>query len=524
LMSAPPPPMPQARMAQSPQGLAGGAVAQSFPQPSPGDVDREKYEDVEINRVKLVADEPVSTFSIDVDTAAYANVRRFLNQGVAPPRDAVRIEELINYFDYDYAPPGSKTAPFSTTVQLAPSPWGPGRQLMHIGIQGYDIVRADRPPLNLTLLIDVSGSMAPDNRLPLAVRSLKLLVNELDADDRVSIAVYAGAAGAVLEPTSGADKAKLLNALDNLQAGGSTAGGEGLRLAYSLARQGFDKDKVNRVMILSDGDFNVGISDPERLEDFVARERESGVYLSVLGFGEGNYNDALMQKLAQSGNGVAAYIDTLNEARKVLNDDLSGSMFTIANDVKIQVEFNPARVSEYRLIGYETRMLNREDFNNDKVDAGDIGAGAAVTAIYELTPVGSAARLVDASRYAAAAKIAPGGQSDEFAFLKLRYKIPGEDKSRLVDRPITGADFVSDLSRAKEATRFATAVAGYGSLLRGDPYLDKSFTWDSVIDLANDARGKDEFGYRAEFVQLARLARTAASQAALKPSGAAGGQ
>ena len=516
---APPPPpvmMPSAKMAQ---GYVGGTYAQVMPQPMPGDVNRDKYQDVEINGVKLVAQEPVSTFSIDVDTASYSNVRRMLNAGHLPPKDAVRIEELINYFDYGYDLPKSKNVPFETTVKVVPSPWAEGRQLMHVAVQGYDINRDARPPLNLTLLIDVSGSMGAQNKLPLAIQSLKLLINEMTAKDTISIAVYAGAAGTVLEPTSGADKAKILAALDKLSAGGSTAGGEGLRLAYNLAKQNFSKNSVNRVMLLSDGDFNVGINDPEALEDFVSRERESGVYLSILGFGGGNYNDLLMQKLAQSGNGMAAYIDTLNEGRKVLNDDLSGSMFSIADDVKIQVEFNPAKVAEYRLIGYETRILNREDFNNDKVDAGEIGAGSSVTAIYEITPVGSKATLIDPSRYQQKPQPVAAGNSNEFAFLKLRYKMPGESTSKLVDRPITTADQVSDISKAPESTRFATAVAAYGSMLRGDPYLDKSFNWDRVIDLANGAKGKDEFGYRAEFVSLARLAKTAATQEALKSPG-----
>ncbi len=503
-------------------GFDGGSIAQSYPQPRPGDVDRERYEHKDINRVKLVAEEPVSTFSIDVDTAGYANVRRFLNNGVLPPKDAVRIEELVNYFDYDYALPDSKAVPFSTSVQLAPSPWGHGRELMRIGVQGYDIPRDRRPPLNLTLLLDTSGSMNPEDRLPLAIKSLKLLIDQLGKDDHVAIVAYAGSAGEVLEPTSGADKAKLIAALDRLHAGGSTAGGEGLRLAYDLAKQNYDKKGVNRVMLMTDGDFNVGINDPERLKDFITRERETGIYLSVIGFGHENYNDALMQKLAQNGNGIAAYVDTLNEGRKVFADDFSGSMFTIANDVKIQVEFNPAKVAEYRLIGYETRILNREDFNNDKVDAGDIGAGASVTAIYELTPVGSNAKLVDASRYAAAQKVSANPKATEFGYLKMRYKLPGQDTSKLIERPIGASDEVADISKAGESTRFATAVAGYGELLRGDPYLDKSFTWDSVIDLANSAKGKDEFGYRAEFVQLARLAKTAASQATLKRPGGLG--
>ncbi|HEX5007835.1 MAG TPA: VWA domain-containing protein [Hyphomonadaceae bacterium] len=522
---APPPPPYPAMAAPKMEAARGGAYynyAQSAPQPLPGTVNRENYQDVEINGVKLVAQEPVSTFSIDVDTASYANVRRMLNNGHLPPKDAVRIEELINYFDYDYALPKSKDTPFETTVTVVPSPWSKGRQLMHIGVQGYDINRDSRPPLNLTLLIDVSGSMSSQDKLPLAIKSLKMLTDQLGEKDRISIAVYAGAAGTVLEPTSGADKAKINAALDKLSAGGSTAGGEGLRLAYGLAEQNFDKKSVNRVMLLTDGDFNVGINNPQQLEDFVSRKRETGVYLSVLGFGTGNYNDLLMQKLAQSGNGMAAYVDNLNEARKILNDDLSGSMFSIANDVKIQVEFNPAKVAEYRLIGYETRMLNREDFNNDKVDAGEIGAGTSVTAIYELTPVGSNARLIDPTRYQQTPQPVSAENNAEYAFLKLRYKIPGSDKSKLVDRPITYQDVVSDISRAPEATRFATAVAGYGSMLRGDPYLDKDFTWDSVIDLANGSKGNDVFGYRSEFIQLARLAKTAATQAPLNRPGTGG--
>jgi Ca-activated chloride channel family protein len=492
-------------------------------QPVPGEINRDNYQDVEINGVKVVAKEPVSTFSIDVDTASYTNVRRMLNAGHLPPKDAVRIEEMINYFDYEYALPKSKETPFETTVKVVPSPWSEGRQLMHVAVEGYDIQKDVRPSLNLTLLVDVSGSMSGPDRLPLAIKSLKMLIDELGEKDKVSIVVYAGAAGAVLEPTSGADKGRILAALERLSAGGSTAGGEGLRLAYSLAKQNFNKEGVNRVILLSDGDFNVGISNPEQLEDFVSRERESGVYLSVLGFGGGNYNDALMQKLAQSGNGMAAYIDNLNEGRKVLNDDLSGSMFAIANDVKIQVEFNPAKVAEYRLIGYESRILNQEDFNNDKVDAGEIGAGTSVTAIYEITPVGSKATLVDPSRYQPAPSPVAGATS-ELAFLKVRYKLPGEETSRLITRPVTGADQVSDIAKAPESTRFATAVAGYGSMLRGDPYLAKTFTWDSVIALANGAKGEDAFGYRAEFIQLARAAKSAASQETLRPANGSVGQ
>ena len=502
--------------------MAPPPVAQSSPQPIPGDVDTERYEDVEVNPVKLVTEEPVSTFSIDVDTASYGVVRSYLNDGILPPKDAVRIEELINYFDYTYPVPEGPENPFSMNVNIAPSPWAEGRELMQIGIQGYDIEAEERPPLNLTLLIDVSGSMSNANKLPLAKKALALLIDQMTDQDSVSIAVYAGAAGQVLEPTlaTEANKGKILAAFENLGAGGSTAGGEGLRLAYALAEQNFQEDGVNRVMLLTDGDFNVGINDPERLEDFVSRKRETGIYLSVMGFGRGNYNDALMQKIAQTGNGTAAYVDTLNEARKLLNDDLTSNLFPIADDVKIQVEFNPAVVAEYRLIGYETRMLNREDFNNDAVDAGDIGAGASVTAIYEITRVDSDAKLIDESRYQTQPE--PTGSEDEYAFLKLRQKAPGADESELVTRPITFEDRHDSIADSPQWAQFATAVAGYGQLLRGDPYTSDEFGFDQVIELAQAAKGPDEFGYRAEFINLARLANTAAAQARLEPEGSGG--
>jgi Ca-activated chloride channel family protein len=474
----------------------------------PGDIDRDRYEDVETNPVRIAATDPVSTFSIDVDTASYSNVRRLLTSGRLPPQDAVRTEELINYFRYDYPLPQSRQQPFSTNVTVAPSPWAEGRQLVHIGLQGYNIVPRERPPLNLTLLIDVSGSMQPDNRLPLALQCFRMLVEQLSARDRVSIVVYAGAAGAVLEPTPGNERGRILAALDNLRAGGSTAGGEGLRLAYALAERNYNRASVNRVIIATDGDFNVGITNPQELEDFVERKRETGVYLSVLGFGGGNYNDALMQTLAQNGNGVAAYIDTLSEARRVLRDEMASNMFTIANDVKIQVEFNPARVAEYRLIGYETRMLNREDFNNDRVDAGEIGAGHAVTAIYEIVPVGGRT-FNDPLRYQNERAANP--TASEIAFLRIRYKLPGQDTSRLIERPITERDAVRDIAQAPESTRWAAAVAGYGQLLRHDQFLRTGYGYDDVISLAQSARGRDEFGWRAEFIQLARSAQSAAA-------------
>ncbi len=488
-------------------------------QPMPGDIDRERYEDVEINPVKLVTQAPFSTFSIDVDTTSYANARRYLNNGVLPPKDAVRIEELINYFDYAYPVPGKGGAPFSTSVTVVPSPWAEGKNLIQIGVQGYEIIPEKRPPLNLTLLVDVSGSMRAENKLPLARKALRMLIDELGPEDHVAIAVYAGAAGEILAPTPGNEKAKIMAALDNLSAGGSTAGGEGLRLAYSLAEQNFNKEGVNRVMLLTDGDFNVGIADPERLEDFVSRKRESGVYLSVLGFGQGNYNDVLMQKIAQTGNGTASYIDSLNEARKVLSDEVASNLFTIADDVKIQVEFNPAKIAGYRLLGYETRLLKREDFNNDQVDAGEIGSGASVTAIYEVTPVDSKARLIDPSRYVAAQPLPENRLEGEFGYLRLRYKKPGEDTSYLVEKAITEHDGFATIGDAPARTRFATAVAAYGQLLRGDPYIARDFGWDEVISLASSAKGEDAFGYRAEFIQLARAARTAAAQARLEPEG-----
>jgi Ca-activated chloride channel family protein len=470
----------------------------------PSDRDTERYPNAAANPVKRVADEPVSTFSIDVDTAAYANVRRFLNDGAAPPRDAVRVEELVNYFDYGYARPTAQEPPFKPTVALVPSPWSKDRQLLHIGVQGYAAPRAGQPALNLVFLVDTSGSMSGDDRLPLAQKALNVLIDQLRPQDRVSIVAYAGSAGAVLSPTDGRSKLKMRCALTALHSGGSTAGGQGLKLAYDLARQNFDAKAVNRVILMTDGDFNVGIAEPSRLKDFVADQRKSGVYLSVYGFGRGNYNDTMMQALAQNGNGTAAYVDSLQEARKLLRDDFDSALFPIADDVKIQVEFNPARVSEYRLIGYETRLLNREDFNNDQVDAGEVGSGAAVTAIYEITPVG-ARPSSDPLRYGAKPPPATGGS--ELAFLKIRYKPPGGATSKLIERPIGAGDVRASLAAAPESTRFAVAVAAYGQKLRGDPWVDAGFDWSAVTDLAQGARGEDPYGLRAEFVQLTRAAK-----------------
>jgi Ca-activated chloride channel family protein len=467
----------------------------------------ERYPGAQPNAVKLVSNEPVSTFSLDVDTASYANVRRYLNQNTLPPVDAVRVEEMVNYFDYAYMIPRDRDAPFAPSVVVYPSPWNPDTQILHVGIKGYDIPRSERPKANLVFLIDTSGSMNEPAKLPLVKRSFQMLVEQLKPEDRVSIVVYAGSAGMVLEPTPGWDKDRILASLDRLQAGGSTAGGEGIRQAYDLAKLNFDRNGVNRVILATDGDFNVGITDPNALEAYIARERSSGVFLSVLGYGSGNYNDLLMQKLAQAGNGTAAYIDTANEARKVLVDEMSSTLFTIAKDVKVQVEFNPARVAEYRLIGYETRMLNQTDFNNDKVDAGDVGAGHTVTALYEITPVGSRAQTVDPPRYGRRPDVR--STDSEIAFVKIRYKLPNEDESKLITRPVAAADVVADFNRLPIDYRFAAAVAGGAQLLRHDPYI-KSFDYGRAIEIAQGARGDDEFGYRNEFVQLLRLAQSAA--------------
>ena len=504
-MMAPSPAAPTG-MAPPPGVAAEMALGDVYQQPA----NTEKYPDATPNPVKQVADEPVSTFSIDVDTASYANVRRFLQDGHLPPRDAVRVEELVNYFDYGYALPTDPSVPFAVHATLAPSPWSPGKEIVHIGLQGYDIAPDERPPLNLVFLMDVSGSMNDPNKLPLVQKALNVLIDQLRPEDTVSIAVYAGAAGAVLKPTGGNEKLKIRCAVNAMTAGGSTAGGEGLALAYAMAEQGFADDGVNRVILMTDGDFNVGIADEGMLEDFVAEKRKSGVYLSVYGFGRDNYNDLMMQTLAQSGNGTAAYIDTLDEAHRLFRDDFSGSLFPIADDVKIQVEFNPDRVAEYRLIGYETRLLNREDFNNDQVDAGEVGSGASVTALYEITPVGGPL-AADPLRYQNVSTGAASDPGGELAFVKVRYKLPGEDTSKLIERPVTDADRPAALSEAPESTRFALAVAAYGQKLRGDPWLGAGFGWDEIVALANGAKGEDAFGLRAEFVKLTRAAASAKS-------------
>ena len=495
--------LPSKAMGRSAAPMSDQAISQTYQ-----DQGRDKFSDMKANATKLVAEDPVSTFSIDVDTASYAFIRASLNNNVLPQRDAVRIEEMINYFPYDYAAPNDKSEPFRTQVSLLPTPWNSATKLMHIGIQGYELPAAATPHANLVFLIDSSGSMNAANKLPLLRNSFKLLLSSLHTDDTIAIVTYAGSAGTVLEPTPVGEKSKIIAALDRLQSGGSTAGAEGIRQAYQLAEQSFDKTGVNRVILATDGDFNVGITDQQELKSFIEHKRESGIFLSVLGFGMGNYNDELMQTLAQNGNGNAAYIDSLSEARKVLVEEAGSTLFTIAKDVKIQVEFNPQTISAYRLIGYETRTLNREDFNNDKIDAGDIGAGHSVTAIYEITPLSSTNKLIDELRYQAAPQ-KNINKTGEYAFLKLRYKLPNSDTSTVITTPVTSAFESGDAASAPRETQFATAVAAFGQLLRGGRYTG-SYTYDDVINLAQNSKGQDPFGYRTEFINLVRLAKSAA--------------
>jgi Ca-activated chloride channel family protein len=468
-------------------------------------LDRENYAHFSENPVQLVRDHPVSTFSIDVDTASYSNVRRFLNAGSLPPEDAVRVEELINYFSYEYATPTDLEMPFSISTEIAKAPWNTDKLVMQIGIRGYEIPAGNRPPANLVFLVDVSGSMGSADKLPLLVKSLKMLTRQLTSDDRVSMVVYAGASGVVLEPTPGNEHARIIGALDRLSSGGRTNGASGIRLAYQMAQQGFIADGINRIVLATDGDFNVGTVDFDTLIDMVERRRDAGVSLTTLGFGTGNYNDHLMEQLADAGNGNYAYIDTLNEGRKVLVDELGSTLQTIAKDVKIQVEFNPAVVAEYRLVGYENRMLRREDFNNDNIDAGEIGAGHTVTALYELTLLDSPGRLVDPLRYGHVDEpTEPRGT--EIAFVRLRHKAPNGDHSRLTEHPVPHDKFAS-IAQASTELRFATAVAAFGQLLKGGDYVD-SFTFADVIALASRSRGEDLSGYRSEFLSLARLAES----------------
>ncbi|PHP67497.1 hypothetical protein CSC94_07255 [Zhengella mangrovi] len=470
--------------------------------------DRDRLESFDNNPVRAVLESPVSTFSIDVDTASYAFVRSQLNAGRLPAPDTVRVEELVNYFPYDWPAADSAEQPFKPTVTVAPSPWNEHRKLMHIAIKGYDVQPATRPQANLVFLIDTSGSMNAPDKLPLLKTSFRLLLDKLDAKDKVSIVTYAGSAGVALEPTSVSEKAKILAAIDALGAGGSTAGAAGIETAYRLAQENFVKDGVNRVMLATDGDFNVGPSSDKDLKTMIEAEREKGIFLSVFGFGRGNYNDQLMQVLAQNGNGTAAYIDTLGEAQKTLVEEATSTLFPIAKDVKIQVEFNPATVAEYRLVGYETRALNREDFNDDRKDAGDIGSGHSVTAIYEITPKGSPAQQIDDLRYQSdAAEAGAGNSSDEYGFVKIRYKKPDSDTSQLITQPVTSANEIASLDQGSNDLRFSVAVAGFGQKLRKTSQVADT-GWDAIATLAAGARGDDPYGYRSEFLRLVQIAKT----------------
>ncbi|MCC6531135.1 MAG: VWA domain-containing protein [Burkholderiales bacterium] len=480
---------------------AMGALAPARPHPFAYPADRERYQPIESNPVKLVAETPVSTFSIDVDTGAYANVRRFLNQGRLPPADAVRIEELVNYFPYDYAHP-SGNAPFAVHTELAAAPWNPRNVLLRIGIKGQDVAKQSLPAANLVFLVDVSGSMYSADKLPLLKSSLKLLVRELRAQDRITLVTYAGHTGVVLQPTAGSETNKILAAIDGLAAGGSTAGASGIELAYGMAQQSFIANGINRILLATDGDFNVGITDFRALKSLVEERRKSGVSLSTLGFGSGNYNEQLMEQLADAGDGAYSYIDNLMEGHKVLVNEMTSTLATIARDVKIQVEFNPASVKEYRLIGYENRLLKREDFNNDQVDAGDIGAGHTVTALYELT-LANTGGLIDPLRYRPLPAAAVQASS-ELAHVKLRYKEPQAQTSTLIDVTV-GPGEVRSIAQASPEMRFAIAVAGFGQILRGGRYTG-NWTLADTRTLAAANVGADRFGYRAEFLRLVDLA------------------
>ncbi len=497
-----------ARQAVNPHGGAnahGGANeshGSPFLSPSLDD-----FPELRDNRFIRVTDHPLSTFSIDVDTASYSVVRKFLNEGRMPPKDAVRVEELINYFPYDLAPPKGKV-PFAVHLEMAAAPWNPDNRLVRIGLKGRTIPNKTRPPLNLVFLLDVSGSMESPNRLPLAVRSMQTLAGQLDARDHVAIVVYAGAAGLVLPPTRGDNSQVIVDALGRLRAGGGTAGGEGIQLAYNTAREHFNPKAVNRVILCTDGDFNVGVTQRGDLERLIEKQAKTGVFLTALGFGMGNYKDSTLELLSNKGNGNYAYIDDFHEARKVLVDQMLGTLVTIAKDVKIQVEFNPAHVAGYRLIGYENRMLRKEDFNNDQIDAGDIGAGHAVTAFYELIPAGrpvSDAPAVDALKYQAAKPADAAADTTELLSVKLRYKQPDGDTSSYLEFALAG-DALRSMAQTTPDFRFAAAVAAFGQLLRENEHLEE-FGYADILALAEPALGNDRFGYRTEFLKLVRNAK-----------------
>ncbi|MEH2088145.1 vWA domain-containing protein [Nostoc sp.] len=498
-----------ANRANMPKLQPRGSIGRVAPEPQTDSrFNTENYNRIEDNPFHRVGNDPLSTFSIDVDTASYSNVRRFITQGELPPKDAVRIEELINYFTYNYPQPKGDR-PFSVTTEVAAAPWNPQHKLVQVGLQGKRLESKTLPPSNLVFLIDVSGSMNDPNKLPLVQQSLKLLVNQLRPEDRVSLVVYAGNAGLVLPATPGNQKSTILAAIDRLEAGGSTAGGQGIELAYKIAKESFLKSGNNRVILATDGDFNVGVSSDGDLTRLIEQKREQGIFLTVLGFGTGNYKDGKMEQLADKGNGNYAYIDTLLEAKKVLVNDLRGTLFTIAKDVKIQVEFNPAKVQAYRLIGYENRLLQNQDFNDDKKDAGDIGAGHSVTALYEIIPTGTKSDVklpeIDPLRYQRSGETASDAAGNELMQVKLRYKSPQDSTSQLITQTIQDDDLRTDQIPSTNL-RFAAAVATFGMVLRDSEYKGDA-SYDLVMKLATQGKGEDQEGYRGEFIRLVEQSR-----------------
>lgn len=486
------------RVASAPATFSGAAMQMQVP--------TESYKPINENGFLSVGQQPVNTFSVDVDRAAYSNVRRFLNNGQMPPEDAVRIEEMINYFDFDYPQPTGEH-PVSITAETTDSPWNPGLKLVHIGLQAKTVSTKNLPASNLVFLIDVSGSMSDANKLPLLKQAFKLLVDQLRAEDKISIVTYAGSAGLVLSPTSGSEKKTIKDALDKLDAGGSTAGGEGIELAYDLAKKHFLPKGNNRVILATDGDFNVGISNESELQKLIEEKRKAGIFLSVLGFGMGNYKDSQIETLADKGNGNYAYIDNIQEARKEFVQEFGGTLFTIAKDVKIQIEFNPAHVQAYRLIGYENRALRNDEFNDDQKDAGDMGSGHTVTAVYEIVPKGAHSPYIgagDTLKYQQN-NANTAGNSDEMMTVKVRYKKPDSEKSVLFDLPVKASS--TPIENCSENLRFASAVAEFGLVLRDSEYKGKA-TYADVIQRAKGAFGKDEEGYRSEFVQLVKAAQS----------------
>ena len=487
-------------------GVVKGAqsrVAYAPPPGYPASFNTEEYDRIYENVFLAALSNPLSTFSIDVDTASYSNIRRFINQNQFPYKDAVRIEEMINYFSYDYPLPKGKD-PFSITTEISICPWNAEHRLVHIGLQGKKLEAKFTPPSNLVFLLDVSGSMKAENKLPLLKKAFKLLVAELGEKDRVAIVVYAGAAGAVLPSTPADQKEEITAALERLQSGGSTAGGAGIQMAYTVAEENFIQEGNNRVILATDGDFNVGVSSTSELVRMIEEKRDKGIFLTVLGFGMGNYKDGRMEQLADKGNGNYFYVDNLLEAKKVFVDDMRGTLFTIAKDVKIQVEFNPAKVKAYRLIGYENRMLKKEDFADDTKDAGELGAGHTVTALYEIVPYGSKEEIpgVDPLKYQET-KISPEAfKSKEMLTVKLRYKRPDGEKSRLIELAVEDKGIA--LNRASENFKFSAAVAEFGMLLRESEFKGNS-SFETVLELARQGKGQDRFGYRAEFIRLVEM-------------------